>query len=245
MKLSIQQGDMKFSLELDPCYASDDKESVKELIAFIKKAMFNTATPAPAAKVLQQTRPSQPERTTFHVRERIPNNVVNLDDLTIKQAVTKSALVRCPRCGQAHALILRDGHTLYVMRRNFVEDEFVIVTNFDDLDTKMTDAYTLSDSNTTPQTKLKFFHKLQGMMPCEEKDFNVDNDTEIFCPVCCKSSSFHYWKDAYENKEKYFEHQYVCNVCGGECDIDMDKEGNNGHLVVCSDCGHKWIKRQA
>ncbi len=242
MKLSIQQGNTTFSLELDSNYSSNDKDTIKDLIAFISKEIFGYKESTPTiTQAIQKSLPK--ERTTFRIRDRLPNYVVNLEDLTIKQAVTKSALVRCPHCGQAHAIMLSDNHMMYVMRRNFGTNEFETVASFDETDSKQVmDDYIASD--TTPESKLTFFLKLQQLFPQENKDFGVDNDTEIFCPVCCRSDSFYNWKDAYENKQKYFEHQYVCNVCGGECDIDMSRQENGKDLVICEDCGRKWLKEQ-
>ena len=50
----------------------------------------------------------------------------------------------------------------------------------------------------------------------DDKDFAVDNDTEIFCPVCHDSASFFNWKKAYDQPLNFFETESLCDACGGE-----------------------------
>ena len=70
------------------------------------------------------------------IRKRLPNNVVDIKDLTVKQAIRESALVRCPKCGQAHCLAVSGGSRVYMMERQFSSNEFGIIAEFDSIDSQ-------------------------------------------------------------------------------------------------------------
>lgn len=172
------------------------------------------------------------------IRQRIPNNIVNIEDLSIEKAVTENALVRCPECGQAHCLAVKsDGH-IYMMRRNFIENEFGIICEFSHLDIKA-----FNDMCCKEETNREaYYHDLQTMKFKPDKDFNVDNDSEIFCPVCCKSNSFGEWKNAFQNPLEYFETEQLCDACGGEKSETIVK---GSKYYICDTCGLKTEQEDA
>lgn len=169
------------------------------------------------------------ERPAF--RNRLPNNVVDIESLTIQQAVTENALVRCPECGQSHAIVVAAGGCMYLMRKDYKANEFITITEIDARD-KEALVNMCCDDNTD---RLKYFNDLQQFDKMSDYDFAVDNDTEIFCPVCRNANaSFIKWKDAYENPLKYFDTEYLCDVCGGELTEKVVKRGSYTH---CEKCG--------
>ena len=167
------------------------------------------------------------------IRPRIPNNVVDVKDLTIEKAITENALVRCPHCGQAHVLAVNSGNHIYVMRRFYAHastDEFRIVAEFDSLNSK-----DFINMCCKPETDRKaYFEDVQNIKMIDDKDFAANNDTEIFCPVCCKSSTFESWKDAYEHPLAYFETEHLCDACGGE---KLEKLIKKTKVYQCDKCG--------
>lgn len=168
----------------------------------------------------------------FKIRERIPNNVIDIKELDIKQAVTEKALVRCPKCGQAHCLAVNSGNKIYVMERDFNKNDFNTIAEFDSFTNKG-----FIGMCCKPETDKKaYFNDLQNVSVVSYDDFTVNNDTEIFCPVCCESDTFLNWKNAYENPLEYFETEHLCSVCGGEVITKMVKKQK---INKCEICGHE------
>lgn len=176
-----------------------------------------------------------PVKDDFKIRERIPNNVVDVKDLDIKQAITEKALVRCPHCGQSHILALNSGNRIYVMRKFYAyaaEDEFRIILEFDSLN-----SHDFLGICCKPETDRKaYFEDIQKTYMKDDKDFAVTNDTEVFCPVCCQSDTFLNWKNAYDNPLEYFETEHLCDACGGETVTKMVKKQK---VTKCEKCGHE------
>lgn len=164
------------------------------------------------------------------IRKRIPNNVVDIKDLTVKQAIKESALVRCPKCGQAHCLAVSSGSKVYMMERQYSSNEFGIVAEFDSLGSQ--DFVNMCCKEDTD--KQLYFNDLQTLKPLTDKDFAVNNDTEIFCPVCHESNHFEVWKDAFENPLNYFETEHLCDACGGE---KLEKLIKKKKVYACDSCG--------
>ena len=163
-------------------------------------------------------------------RERLPNNIVDVKDLTIKQAIKEKALVRCPKCGQAHCLAVSSGSKVYMMERQFSSNEFGIIAEFDSLGSQdFVNMCCKEDTN-----KQLYFEDLQALKLLDDKDFAVNNDTEIFCPVCHESNTFETWKDAFENPLKYFETEHLCDACGGE---KLEKLIKKKKVYACDSCG--------
>lgn len=164
------------------------------------------------------------------IRKRLPNNVVDIKDLTVQQAIRESALVRCPKCGQAHCLAVSSGSKVYMMERQFSSNEFGIISEFDSLGSR--DFVNMCCKEDTD--KHLYFKDLQALKPLDDKDFAVNNDTEIFCPVCHESNTFETWKDAFENPLNYFETEHLCDACGGE---KLEKWIKKKKVYACDSCG--------
>lgn len=164
------------------------------------------------------------------IRPRIPNNVVDVNELNVKQAVTENALVRCPKCGQSHVLAVNSGNHVYVMRKVYESNEFKIVAEFDSIT-----AQGLIDMCCNEDTdRQAYFNDIQTMKTMDDNDFAVTNETSIFCPVCCQSDTFYHWKNAYENPLEYFETEHICDACGGE---KLEKLIKRKKVYQCDKCG--------
>lgn len=199
-------------------------------------------------KQFKSTAPSSnsvknPSDDLFNVRQRIPNNTVDISSLTIRQAITENALVRCPHCGQAHALIVSDNNMLYLMRKDYNKDEFVVVLEKDiGLDLNKTLFYLSCKENSDVQERISYYTALQEMSPLDSSSFNVNQDTEIFCPVCHCSNSFLNWKKAWDSPLSFFECENICEICGGECvkSIKHCENGTTKEIIKCEDCDNTW-----
>lgn len=179
---------------------------------------------------VQQSTPAITKTESPLIRPRIPNNVIDINDLTIEKAVTENALVRCPNCGQAHCLAVPSGNQIYLMRRDFKDNEFGIIAEFDSLT-----GQDFVNVCCKPETNRKaYYEDLQTMSFLYNTDFTVDNNTEIFCPVCCVSSTFNLWKDAFEHPLDYFETEHLCDACGGE---KFEKLLKKKKIYECESCG--------
>lgn len=236
IKLCVKHGDYSVSIKV-PKEVFDTKAGI--LVTALKQGLDSIIkeeidSPRPIIKE-QPKKDIQPARDEFKIRERIPNNIVDIKDLDIKQAVTQQALVRCPHCGQAHVLAVNSGNKVYVMRKFYYTnntDEFKIIAEFDSSNTKG-----LFNMSCKPDTDKKaYFEDIQKINTIDDKDFAVTNDTEVFCPVCCQSDKFLNWKKAYESPLEFFETQQLCDVCGGEAITKIVKEQK---VNKCEVCGHE------
>ena len=138
--------------------------------------------------------------------------------------------MRCPKCGQAHCLAVSGGSRVYMMERQFSSNEFGIIAEFDSLGSQ--DFVNMCCKEDTD--KQLYFKDLQALKPLDDKDFAVNNDTEIFCPVCHESNTFETWKDAFENPLNYFETEHLCDACGGE---KLEKLIKKKKVYACDSCG--------
>ena len=240
MKIRIENNGIKATVEM-PNYVSDNATKkvasmVSQLVSDIHNMRIANAVSL-ADKIVEEEQEEtqqipevkQPiERPA--IRSRIPNNVINIEDLSLKQAVTENALVRCPNCGQAHALIVRDNTGLYLMRKDYEKNEFVVISEYDINDDSFIQACCKEDTN-----RKAYFDDLQNVPESDDiKQFNVTNDTELFCPVCHGSNSFELWKDAFENPLTYFETEQLCDACGGE---KLEKFIHKKKVYSCDKCG--------
>lgn len=173
----------------------------------------------------------------FNLRERLPNsNVVDIASLTVEKAVTENSLVRCPFCGQAHCLAVNSGNHIYFMARNYDSNQFDIVSEYDSL----TNDLFLDICRKDLQGYLTYYDLIRQLPFKENIDFAVENNTEIFCPVCHGSNPFIDWKDAFENPLKYFETESLCDACGGERIEKVTKKSkteNSKTVLECERCG--------
>ena len=214
MKIKLEQNDFKFEFETP----KDVGETFAHKAVSVFYSLINdTKAEIPSELPAEPLRPTivqtHTERPAF--RDRLPNNIVDVKDLTIEQAVTENALVRCPHCGQAHVLAVNSGNRIYMMRKFYAaasQDEFRIIAEFDSLTND-----DFINMCCKPDTDRKaYFEDIQSIKMIDDKDFAVNNETEVFCPVCCISDNFECWKDAYQNPLKYFECDKICDACGGE-----------------------------
>ena len=249
VRISANCGEYSVSLKVprEIFYVSGNAEKLLDALKICLDAITNDEMEIQPPKVLFEENIKRiteesfkqspvPYNDSFKIRERIPNNVVDVKELDIKQAVTENALVRCPHCGQAHVLAVNSGNCIYMMRRFYsqtgADDEFRIIAEFDSANTKG-----LFNMSCKPETDRKaYFEDIQKIKMTDDKDFAVTNETEVFCPVCCQSESFFNWKNAYENPLEYFETEHLCDVCGGETITKMVKEQK---VNKCEKCGHE------
>lgn len=234
----------------------DVVQMVKELYEFI--ATLRDPVPNPGtvsiperlhemSEYTKKEEKKEPEPVTIPgMRDRLPNNVVDPSTLTVTEAVKENALVRCPHCGQNHVIALKSNGSIYVMRMNYGEDNYEILTHFPENDVKtLTDMcyenYTKSfkevaggNDKEAPKAYWQFIQSVEILDENKNEDFVAGNETEIFCPVCGKSEPFAKWKDCYENPLNYFEYDVICDACGGEMSM-VKKQGES--FYKCDKCG--------
>ena len=240
MKIRIKNNGVKATVEMSN-YVSDSAttkiaELVSQLVTNIHKIRRENAVSTAKECAIEQSK-SEEEKTISVVpterpaiRSRIPNNIVNIEDLSLTQAVTENALVRCPHCGQAHAIIVNDNTGIYLMRKDYQKNEFVVIAEYGIDDNTFTDACCKDDTD-----KQIYFKDLQKQPELSDiTQFNVTNETELFCPVCRNSNDFKQWKDAYENPLNFFETDQLCDACGGE---KLPKVIKNKTVYCCDKCG--------
>ena len=224
-KVTLRTKDIKISLS-----SSESIDSLLDSLTLLYKNCYKSKLNASnnnTDKVCTYKK-TEPERPAF--RDRLPNNVIDVKDLTIKQAIKEKALVRCPSCGQAHCLAVGSGSKVYMMERQYSSNEFGIIAEFDSLsDQDFVNMCCKEDTD-----KQLYFKDLQALKPLADKDFVVNNDTEIFCPVCHKSNNFEEWKNAFENPLDYFETEHLCDACGGE---KLEKLIKKKKVYACDSCG--------
>ena len=235
MKIEVEKNNIKLILKTE---SNISKEKANEVVGIFCNIIdsFGTSTNDNIKPVLDYTKkqeqimekPKIIERPM--VRNRLPNNAVDIADLTIKQAIKEKALVRCPKCGQSHCLAVSSGSRVYMMERQFSSNEFGIIAEFDSLGSQ--DFVNMCCKEDTD--KQLYFKDLQALKPLDDKDFAVNNDTEIFCPVCHESNTFETWKDAFENPLNYFETEHLCDACGGE---KLEKLIKKKKVYACDSCG--------
>ena len=240
MKIRIENNGIKATVEM-PNYVSDSAttkvaELVSQLVTNIHNMRTENAVATAKECAIEQSKFEEKKTTSVvpaerpAIRGRIPNNIVNIEDLSLTQAVTENALVRCPHCGQAHAIIVNDNTGIYLMRKDYQKNEFVVIAEYGIDDDSFTDACCKDDTD-----KQIYFKDLQKQPELSDiTQFNVTNETELFCPVCRNSNDFKQWKDAYENPLNFFETDQLCDACGGE---KLPKVIKNKTVYCCDKCG--------
>lgn len=247
MKIHIEHNEINLVFEVPQLIPKEDTEKIVSI--FYDTLEKIVATPPPmSSKIIKAEEennrtpakaPVYEERPPF--RDRLPNNVVDVEKLDIKKAVTENALVRCPKCGQSHVLVVDTGNAAYMMRKFYSatgnNDEFRIVAEFDSVESSE-----LNKMSCMPETDRKlYFEDIQTLPMIDDKDFVVDNKTQIYCPVCGWEYDFFDWKNAYENPLSYFEHDKICDACGGEKLEKLTQADSDGatHKTVyqCDSCG--------
>lgn len=240
MKIRIKNNGVKATVEMSN-YVSDSAttkiaELVSQLVTNIHKIRRENAVSTAKECAIEQSKFEEKKTTSVvpaerpAIRSRIPNNIVNIEDLSLTQAVTENALVRCPHCGQANAIIVNDNTGIYLMRKDYQKNEFVVIAEYGIDDNTFTDACCKDDTD-----KQAYFKDLQKQPELSDiTQFNVTNETELFCPVCRNSNDFKQWKDAYENPLNFFETDQLCDACGGE---KLPKVIKNKTVYCCDKCG--------
>lgn len=243
MKIEIKHGEdfLKVDFGSGVVFTSESAvDTIKELLVMVRNEavgpppltlQMDKEAVKQLSDAVDRIKPVTTDRDSFGIRERIPNNIVDVKDLDVKQAVTENALVRCPKCGQAHALVVKDSNRLFLMRKNFDNNEFEIIA---DTEAGNDNGEALNAMMCHNGEYLEYFKMLQDASVIDSSDFAVNNDTEIFCPVCHQSNTFMNWKDAWENPLHFFETEHICQVCGGEISCSVSKEGSDNG--VCNDC---------
>lgn len=239
MKIQIEINDINVTVET-PCYTDTiiERNNVMNVCDKMCNVIESVCKPDENTNTTENENQYQPvmpsKKDTMVIRPRIPNNVVDIKDLTIKEAVTEQALVRCPKCGQSHVLVVNSGNCVCIMMRKFYSstssDEFRIIAEFDSLNN--TDLINMCCKSETDRKA--YFEDIQNIKMIDDKDFAVNNDTEIFCPVCCESDTFINWKNAFENPLDYFETEHLCDACGGE---KLEKFIKKRKVYQCDKCG--------
>ena len=234
MRLSIEKGRYKAVFAAQAHLTSEQMAEVCRRLNGIIDAVFGQEE-AVTPEIIHQPveAPAKPaavaqERPAF--RDRLPNNLVDIKDLTVKQAVTENALVRCPECGQAHAIIVKSGSAMFLMRKDYDKNEFVVISEFD-ADQQETLLGVCCNEGTD---RAAYFTDLQSFKEMPGRDFTVNNETELFCPVCQKSNAFIDWKEAYDNPLSRFETEHLCDACGGEV---VEKVVKGHTYTKCESCG--------
>ena len=230
MRLTIEQGQYKIVFATQDHLASAQMAELCSRLNNILETMPGNEAPVPEAKPVEE--PVNPiiyttERPAF--RDRLPNNIVDIKDLTVKQAVTENALVRCPECGQAHAIIVKSGSAMFLMRKDYDKNEFVVISEFD-ADQQETLLGVCCNERTN---RAAYFTDLQAFNEMPGRDFTVNNETELFCPVCQKSNAFISWKETYDNPLSRFETEHLCDACGGEVVEKVVKGSTYTHCEYC------------
>ena len=215
-------------------------ETVKDLYKMVTENYIVSAVTPLSVEPLRPSYGLHPDNTVksesqeqdkdmFNIRERIPNSV-DIKDLDIKKAVTEHALVRCPNCGQSHAILVQNDANKYcLMKKDYDKNEFQIIQ--DNIDEEQLGQVICKGRS----QEREYFEDLQKIPAKDEDlDFVVNNETSIRCPVCRHKSSFLYWKEAWETPLKYFETENICDICGGEVSTSITKNGcNDGICNVC------------
>lgn len=226
MKITIKHKDTEIIVDTIESRIEDSVEAAERLYNLVTQQDYPQPSIIIPKEVTAKLAPFPQKDENFGIRERIPNNVVDVEKLDVKQAVTENALVRCPNCGQAHCLIVKDNN-LYVMRKNYKTNEFEVVI--------MAEPDKINNLLCREGKYTAYFEDFQSMSAIPDiADFAVNNDTEIFCPVCHTSHKFIDWKNAWEYPLHFFETDSLCEICGGEVSVSVIKDGHSNG--ICNKC---------
>lgn len=176
--------------------------------------------------------------------ERIPNieskkeiegssvvgrNTVDLGKLyknVEKQKSKEYSKFRCPNCGQAKMLYIKEGKSV-----TYSENKKLML-----LSEKFIEDITAGQLNFVPFIQGKEFKKYKGK--ATKLLLNENNsDTECTCLNCKKDAALIDWIEAEINPKKYFEFDIVCDVCGGEV-MPVVKDGKVTNRK-CEQCGQE------
>lgn len=169
------------------------------------------------------------------VRERIPNKV-DLSDYEIKSAVTTEPMIRCPCCGQSSKAIVHIDNEFYYLRKSKNKNK----ETFDTIMVMQSEEEVNNIIKPEDSDILDYHHDIMDIkIPSKLKntDLNVDNNTELLCPICNETKKFNEWVDAYNNPLDYFETDMLCDICGGEAVEKINKDKTK--VIICECCGYE------
>ena len=174
------------------------------------------------------------------IRDRIPNTI-DMSELEIKKAVTEEPMIRCPHCGQSSVVIVDISNTERYMLRKTIKngkETFETILLMED-DNQLNNMIRKDDVD-----KLDYYNDIVKIKPfknVKDSDINVDNDTDLICPMCNQKFKFKSWVDAFKDPLSFgFESESPCDVCGGETVEAIDKDKNI--TIKCEKCG--FIKKK-
>ena len=234
IKISVKRGNCSAFMEVSEEFLETKANVIANTLKKCLESVINDNTKpslqvANSSPIVGEQPRSTPDRDEFKIRKRIPNNVVDVKELDIKQAVAENALVRCPNCAQAHCLAVNSTSKVYMMKRDYTKNDFGIIAEFDSLTSN--DFYGMCCKEEF--NVLDYFEDLQKLPVISDEDFIANNDTEIFCPICHTSEKFELWKQAFESPLEFFETEHLCDVCGGETVTKMIKKQKKNKCEVC------------
>lgn len=196
-----------------------EKSNVSEIIGISNKIVENT-----------NVKSEKPRDN----KDYIPGEV-NLNSLKIEKAETKTSLVRCPKCGQAHVAILEVSNIEnIILVRHGNEFKYVRTVTSEDLDNLMFNKDTMNI--------VDYFNDFQNFKYTDE-DIMMDNVSNVYCPVCDTYNSAEKWVEAYNCPERYFEYDNICDICGGEM-CQAIKEENGEERFVCENCNSEKVFKE-
>lgn len=132
-------------------------------------------------------------------------------------------LFRCPKCGQAHKMMM------------ITSEAYVVLTQND----RMTETYLNVDAGALGMTRVPSDHP--DFDPIVQSIEQYPAEGMIACDECKGIAPAKDWFYAAEEPLKFFETENMCH-CGGE--LWMDKlPGSDRFGWTCDDCG--WIKPNA
>ncbi len=234
-------------------FFSDTKHTVQEEMQIMQamKDIMLSISNKNKEEIVTSSKPNSVANPTSKedrniIRKRIPNNIVDLNEIEIQKAKEVKSLIRCPKCGQGHCVLIEDkDKTIYMLEKDMNANDFKIILSIrkEDIDNFRNSEYLYV--NTGEETRLEYYNKLQKILASNPKeinnDFIVDKDTVLECPVCGYTDSFKEWNNAYKDPIAYISYDKVCDVCGGAIikSFIKNKDGMTEQLS-CDTCGKDY-----
>ena len=224
-KITIKQNNTKVSL-------SAKGESLDELCEKALKVFNGVYNDKQYIKKtneyrLAKEKPIAPvqDRSTRVNNDRLPN-IVNLNDFEMQDAKTESARIRCPHCGQAFCAIACD----ILMARDIKDEksDFEFVTSVEDK-TK----YENIKFDPEKMNILDYYSDIINAINKKTYDVAITKETIITCPVCGSEDNAEKWFQAWDEKEKFFGLNDICDICGGEVEHSIMPNGSHDKCTKC------------
>lgn len=229
IKVQYCKGDLKIQLKIPEDIYLNNSIKIYELL----KDVLDNLSDSVSKEVKKQANNNTPLRggisdRFFNIRDRIPN-IEDDENVKVQKPKLDKALVRCPHCGQGFSAIVKINNEemrLMIKKGDEFKTTKTIIKTTEELE-KMLCPESIS--------KKDYYDDLMNATEVveEEKDIFVDLDTILICPCCHEKDRFSEWKNAFESPEQYFEYDNICDICGGEVDAVVTKEGMS---FICSKC---------